>query len=321
MQEFISRLAQQGDYGFVYNSKTKTVEYMDCDLDKKIYNLYTQPRASIIIDYLFDRYSDWSVISTKNEHSSVNRRLNDLEDKYLLDFPTEIEHLDLTRVEQWLGNKTKIFVYIIGTQISSGTRTNQHLFIKLKALLASKGIQCVFVLDACQELFLVPRDLSIFDYIVYTCHSLLMYYNMGILITSKTTELGADEEGVRKYFELMHSIDGSALQWFKTLMIDRFGNWIAKKGIEQVSEVGHIFSLKIEANRVKYVDQAMYDLMDKYGVRIEGLNTLDQQRKENGQVFIHLRVRIQHYLANPGHFERAMDYMQYWLENYLENLK
>jgi hypothetical protein len=41
------------------------------------------------------------------------------------------------------------------------------------------------MIDDVHGMFLIPRDYSIFDYILYTAHSLIPNYEMGFLISKK----------------------------------------------------------------------------------------------------------------------------------------
>lgn len=89
-----------------------------------------------------------------------------------------------------LSKYKKVLIYHIGTGITNGEIFDNKLFLELKAkiLLCNPLCEVTMVLDDVQGMFIVPRDYSIFDYVIGTAHS-LTEYDMGMVI-SKNDDYG-----------------------------------------------------------------------------------------------------------------------------------
>ena len=103
-----------------------------CNLSKP-YSVRVDKCATTLIQGLFDTYidDDTLVIYTENEHYKIKEILNTFKNRLVLSYD-DILKLNMSKIASSLSKFKKVFVYIIGTQLSSGEITPQYFFIKLK---------------------------------------------------------------------------------------------------------------------------------------------------------------------------------------------
>ena len=283
-----------------YILKKKFFNRLLNNISNKDYNLYFNKSATYFIDALFKKYCNDNtlIICSDSEHDNVNLILKKYKNV------VKINKFDLSVLNTVDFNKySNVFVYFIGTQISSGIVTPQSLFLDLKDILNKYKVNNIFVLDAVQEFFILPRDYHIFDFIIGTFHSLIIDFNLGFLLSKyKVFEEVFYEKLVdfipsldiflkRRYllFELKHIL----LQRYIVLLkyrVFEFNNFTSP----------NIFSIKIHK---KLFNKNDYDLLNKYDIRIEGL--------ENDIQFI--RIRMQHYIKNPMNILKGLEYLNFIL--------
>ena len=172
-------------------------------LDKELYNRFISllplknsmplnykigfaERASIFIEELFKKEvtEDTIILSTRYEHGNVTKHLIN-KNTIFLDSEKDLRGNNLINILKNLPKNKKVFVYVIGTQLASGEITPQSFYLTCKEYFVKNNIDHVLVIDDVHGLFLVPRDYSIFDYILFTMHALVPNYNLGILFSKK----------------------------------------------------------------------------------------------------------------------------------------
>lgn len=165
----------------------------DCNCSIYTHHLSFEVSATTFIDALFNKYvdNDTLVISTDSEHPNVKFRLNTCKNLITLSLHTDILSYNLNKLQNKIIKYKKVFVYIIGTRNNTGEITPQLFLKKLKEILIKNNIEYKFILDDVQGMFLVPRDYSLFDYVIGTAHAIVDGFDMGILI-SKTKEFGKE---------------------------------------------------------------------------------------------------------------------------------
>lgn len=157
--------------------------------------LYVHKTASDFINYLFDKYvvNDTLLITSVVEHETVEKNIarldRDGKDHIRMHFYNGMKTLNLAQVREVLRVKKykKAFVYIIGTQITTGEITPQRFYEKLRSFLIDNGVEPIMVIDDVHGMYMVPRDYSMFDYVICTAHALIRRWDMG-LMWSKTNE-------------------------------------------------------------------------------------------------------------------------------------
>lgn len=127
------------------------------------------------------------VISTVFEHPSVQNCLKDVKNKIILETTNEIRNIDVLKLAGCAKQYKRVFVYIIGTQLTTGEITPQETFYKIKDIFDKEDIKYKLFIDDVHGMFVVPRDYSIFDYVLYTAHAIVPKYEMGLLLSKDNT--------------------------------------------------------------------------------------------------------------------------------------
>lgn len=272
-------------------------------IDGKSHEISFFDRATDAINSLFQREVDDNtlVIVSNNEHENVVKAYKACKNIYVLDFDTEIIPCKLNKLYTECSKYHKIFVYVIGTQVSNGIITPQLFFEKLKNWLEYNQKKYKIIIDDVHGMFIVPRDYRLFDYIIYTCHALITDFNMGILIARQpSTIVGyhftnwgfAYLEAVRAVIE--HHTKFYA---FKYIMNQYFAEEIASGKLTlNANTAPHIFAPEIHGLNIdkKTFDEAVTELK-KYDMRFEA--GFDEEGQCNSRIY--LRIREGQYFVYP----------------------
>ena len=241
------------------------------------------------------------VVISNNEHENVIKAAKAYENVYVLDFDTEIMPCKLDKLYDECRKYKKVFVYVIGTQVSNGIITPQLFFEELKDWLVANYKEHTMVIDDVHGLFIVPRNYEIFDYIVYTCHALTTMFDLGILIAKRPSMLVGwhfNNMGMA-YLEALNAVLNHPVKFysFKPIMCQYFAEEIASGKLTlNANTAPHIFAPEIHGlhlNKTEF-DQIFMELK-KYDMRIEaGFN-------EEGECIsrIYFRVREGQYFTYP----------------------
>lgn len=278
----------------------------------KNHNLYVEENATSFINYLFDKYLDDEtlLVTSTVEHDSVRKAVIEHgrkdKDHICFRYFQGIDSLNLSPIIEALQNKTykRVFVYIIGTQITTGEWTPQKFYSKLKEYVEHKGLEIIMVIDDVHGLYLLPRDYSIFDYVISTAHALIRNWDMG-LMWSKTPETygGKYYNWLETYNELLKlMLDKQIkLSYFSQVMKEEFMEYLSIPFIELIPDsVPHIFSLKIHCQPKFAYTQELWQQFADNEVRLE---TMDY---DNDNLF-YIRMRGSQFITFPNMVERAIE--------------
>lgn len=185
----------------VENRFKKTLPYSD-GLDS--FYIELNKSASIFIKELFFKYVDITTfVIGAAEHTTIRSCMDNIQNKLYLDWNI-IKKYDIdTIINQFKqSNCKKIFIY--GTGILNSQVVPQSFYIKLKERLSEENIEHVIVLDDVQGMFVVPRDYSIFDNVIFTCHALVPNFDLGILLSKTHEALGyTDAKKLNMFLDLL----------------------------------------------------------------------------------------------------------------------
>ena len=278
----------------------------DANISTKTHDLFTFNCATDCINALFSHFvdDDTLVIISNNEHDSVKKAVKNCKNVYVMDFYTEIYQQDFTHLEEECKKYDKVFFYCIGTQISNGIITPQDSLEKIKAVITVNTKAHTFILDDVHGMFITPRDYSIFDFILYTCHALAMNFNCGLCISRKgNPDIGGFKayNKLDDYYTILNIIlrDKVKFYSFKHVMHEYFAEFFAK-GIMQESNLPtapHIFApsllpaTDITKEQYEYLNKQLKPML----MRLEaGFN---EEGECNSEVY--LRIREANYIVNP----------------------
>ena len=182
----------------------------------------------------------------------------------------DIRTLNVNKIINESKKYKKVFVYIIGTQISNGEITPQEFFIKLKKMFIENNIEHKIFLDDVHGMFFVPRDYSIFDFILFTAHAVIDDYDMGIFI-SKSGEYGEKIYNWGKlYLNMLDVIlkRKEKIFYFYEVMTEYFSSLLASDDFKLLNRISpHLFSIKI--NNKFPCPQRFYEKLSKIYIKLE----------------------------------------------------
>ena len=231
------------------------------------FNLSFDSCATNIINELFDKYVDDEtlVLTTDSEHDSVLNNLKKCKNTDII-----ISHLTLNKsaLERCRGFK-KVFVYIIGTYCATGFIVADSFLKTIKSYLTTNNIKHTLVLDAVQEMFLFPRDYSMFDYVIGTAHALIPNYNMGILLSKEERKSYPDKGTLLEFNSLLSMLPD--LSNFNNLMRMNF-NYLLNTELKMSYGATHLFSIG-----------------DETGILLPLIEKQDQEKQNRGYYSVNFR--------------------------------
>ena len=252
--------------------KELTQQYFDrmpfCNLTSNDHFIAFDESGTAFIDKIFEREvdDDTLVISTTYEHTSVQKCLAVVKNKILLNSDRDIRAYNINPLIEEAKKYKKVFVYIIGTQLSTGEITPQLFYEKLKEAFVSNNI---VMIDDVHGMFMTPRDYRIFDYVLYTAHSLVTEYNMGLLITKEYMFGKRAYNWGKEYLEKLDIILKRRLKMlqFKNIIIQYLNEYLSDTNMFRLFNFtsDHIFA--VETVGLEY-DTDTWEKLDLYKIRV-----------------------------------------------------
>ena len=281
-------------------------EYFDrmpfCNISSEDRCIRFDESGSSFINKVFDKEVDDEtlVVSTTYEHGSVQKRLKEVKNLLLLNSDNDIRGYQIDKIINEAKKYKKVFLYIIGTQLSTGEITPQLFFEDVKEALVKNNIEHKILIDDVHGMFVTPRDYRIFDYVLYTAHSLVNEYEMGILI-SKDGDLGLKAcNWGKEYLKRLDIILGKKekMMQFKNIMIQYLNKLIADTSTFRLytQTANHIFA--VETKGLYYTEEE-YEKLDSYKIRVS------EHKIANSWI----RIRFQEFTRQST--ERAIEGLKY----------
>ena len=273
---------------YLYNDLFKKMPFSGLDFSE--YDITVDDCASNLINKLFNQYvdDDTLVISSNAEHETVVKNLGKCKNTLILDQDKDIRGYNFNKIMSEVKKFKKVFIYIIGTQISTGEISPQTFFVELKELLKNNYIEHIMVLDAVQEMFLYPRNYRIFDYIIGTGHAICGNYDLGLLIGLHNALVKGyyDYEPLFYYNKILDVILNrkDKLNIFSNVLYEYYKPLLNRPEFSRVdNSVPYICSIK--STSVDF-NEEIKELLDKYEIRIEGIGNSCQFIRFRAQMFI-----------------------------------
>lgn len=265
------------------------------------YQLYVDLSCSSFIKELFNKnVNDDStfVISTTNEFSFTVNCLNRIKNKKLLSYE-EIKTLNITPIIEKIkaSKSSSVFIYMVGTIPSTGQIVPQMFFENLINELKNINIPYKIALDDVHGMFLIPRNYSIFDYILYTTHSYIPNFNMGMM-WSKTEEsfgLYNEKRALDFYNKLqiyLSKID--KIRLFQVFLTEYFSSELSTKYLDLFTNTAlHFFALRIKDLSIK--DECVEQLA-------KNCVWVDKPNKQYGDISNFISFKLQDFMLEDSSY-------------------
>lgn len=282
------------DYNLYAGSCKLWFNDINCSLVYPDWNITVDNCASYHIDKLFNYYVDDNtlVIISNAEHTTTVRNFNECKNGLVLDFYRDILGYNYKKIIDEAKKYEKVFFYCIGTQISTGEYTPQSFFIGLKEEFDKLDIYYTLVLDAVQEMFLQPRDYSIFDYVIGTGHAICWNYDLGILIHKSSAPVKGCYEfshmwEFHEVFDKVIKPRKDKINVFTRCIHEYFRELLQRPEFSIIPDnAPQLCSIRCKNI---YFDEEEKELLDKYEIRIENI----------GNPIQYIRFRAQMYIKEP----------------------
>ncbi len=290
--------------------------------DNDTHSIANDSCATNLIETLFDHYdNEKTLLAISNaEHINVqnvahkHNRFNNL---VIVDHENEIVPYNTTKLLKQFekGNYNTLFFYCIGTQLSTGIITRNYFFEKLREEFNKKfpNKNLVIALDDVQGMYLVPRDYSIFDYVINTGHSVVPPIDLGICFYRKdhkevfsSSQLEMDRElsfYCSRLSEVLKPYRFGGFQTFRMVMMNVFEKVLDDPKTKLYNRTSnHIFAIRIKD--LKF-NKPILDYMDSCRIHVE-----------NNGSHIGLRFRAQEVMFEPSLILKGLRFLDNVLENY-----
>lgn len=262
--------------------------------------------CSAFIRELFERHvdDDTLVITSDCEHPTVKECVSKCKNTLILSQYNDIRKFNFNKIKNEIKEYKKVFVYIIAVRNDTGEITPQSFFISLKNVLNNK--EHIMILDDVQGMFLIPRDYSLFDYVLGTGHVIVNAYDVGIMISKKYYEgINAYNWG-KDYLQPLKIVLNrkDKLDLFRYCCEQYFNKYIKSNpsNISQELCVPHIFTI---FNDKFFADPAK-------SLSIETTHLLIAPSNTN---IGFARIRALGLITNPNKFIKSKNILKYMLEN------
>lgn len=262
----------------------------------KGHRLYVGDSGTEMINALFDKYIDDEtlLITTPIEHTAVkdNIKKYNLEGKCIMinplslyDVSTDLKDVDLRKYK-------RAFVYIIGTNLTNGNVTPQQYYVRLKEYLTSKGVETILTIDDVHGFYIIPRDYTIFDYVINTGHVLTRRFDMGMLWSKTEEDFGHKYDNwVKHYIDALDIMldRKDKLSYWNRVMRNEFNNDVIKsnKVVKFVADgAEHIFTMEVSCPpKYIYSEQESLDLEKDKEIKLD-----DPKSSESKSFYIRIRA-------------------------------
>lgn len=222
-------------------------ELTHSDLTTDNYTIGYSLGATELICKILARYRDYFVIFIGEPHPNPNKAVP----QFGMEF-AKFKNVEAIKGYQLPKGVKNVLIYFTSTCYQTGEIHNVDAVISFIDNLKKDGISVVAVNDAVQQLFFIPSKYTTFDYIIYTAHSIIGGFNMGICIYRKVCQ----PIGERWYSDVKNHIDAlekllplNGLDNFQNKYFKAFENEIrAKRLIPLKNSAKHFFVAQIVQN-------------------------------------------------------------------------
>ena len=292
------------DWGNAENKFKQLFPYQNPQLDELHIRLYES--ASTVIKELFNTIDSTTFVFSVTEHPTINSCFEMLKNKEILHYDI-VQSLDIDSLINKIKNSgcSRVFIYLTG--IIETHVLPQEFCIQLKRALIDINIPHTIILDDVQGMFIIPRDYSLFDYVIYTCHSLVPNFDCGVLLTKDNNYPGCINAKIIEQYLLPLNLVLSKLNKFNTLI------GLIKQYLIEELNTGY-FNIPNDS-----MPMILYLNLDESGKKIFARykNTLEEYKIEVGDRAIQIKMNF--LLLNPP--EKIMEGLKILKEGLQKSIK
>lgn len=251
------------------------------NISSETHNVTFGDSATELIQRLFKHYhadnDNTLVVYSNNEHHSAKNCVDKCKHTLEVSYDEEILLSKVDRVVNEAKKFKSTLIYIIGTQISNGLISPQDFFIKLRKELDKNNIDYTLILDDVHGMLFVPRDYSLFDYVIYTCHAWVLNYDAGVLISNRKKKKFGYEiaNWATDYMENMNILfkRWDKIHTFKAVMMNFFVKYLVNPKVKlPLFGSDQIFAPYL-INDEHLIDEKLADVLEDYHIRCEGVDS------------------------------------------------
>ena len=255
----------------------------------------------------FDQ-EDTLIVTSNNEHINVQNAFSDAKNLYVINADEVIHKFKTAELIAECKKWKNVFFYVIGTELSRGKIAPNPWFKHIRKELS--GINLTICLDDVQGMYLVPRDYSLFDYVIGTAHSLITPFDLGICFQRKSGVMFGEMyyDTATEYLEVLSMFIKKryAIESFSAMMQQAFSTYMAQEHTFTFTQSSpHIFSIGFgdSFGKVFFVESEVGVFERKYLMHIEGV------RKDCKEHYI--RFRGQEFLIHYNELVKGMKALEY----------
>lgn len=264
------------------------------DLTTDTYTIGYALGATELICKILYRYKDYFVIFAGAPHPNPNKAVPQFGMKY-----AKIRETKMLKTYEIPNGIKKVLIYFTSTCYQTGEVHNGDDVTSFIDGLKQRGVSVVSVNDAVQQLFFIPSKYTTFDYVIYTAHSIIAGFNMGICIQKKELPL----VGERWYKDVKTHIDAlenilplKGLDEFKAKCLNAFEKEIKEKRVIPFkNSAKHFFVAQIVQNPNildKFFDSRFLEKCDnKYYIKIRLQEDIDGSKLNSVVNYVKIIIR------------------------------
>lgn len=202
--DYIYKNIEQSEWFKIEQAYKKLLPYGNLDN----FNIEINKNASTIINQLFNEYvDDNTLVVSLSEHTTLMNNIDKIkpENCIKLDYKI-IENFNIDLIIQQYKNNNNHSIFVYGAGIIQSKIVSNSFYLALKDRLVKENIKHYIALDDIHGMFIIPRDYSIFDSVIFTCHAILPNYSIGVFLSKQPENFGFRDNVLEQFIGIVKHI-------------------------------------------------------------------------------------------------------------------
>lgn len=250
---------------YVFDSPTKE-QYLRirdyyCDrfgIDKNRFGVCFALSATELIFNILKEYQNFRVIFVGECHENVRRLARTLQfsSEPIFTSVDDLQSLDI--------NDPRVFVYFTSTEYQTGKINDNKIVKNFIDNLREKGVAVRSLNDAVQQLMILKKvDYSFYDFVIYTGHSLLINFDLGVCFFNNDFNQNYGFNWYSIPMDYLYNLSlvepefsADNLDMFQKTMRESFSDWIESGHLVVEKDVApHIFAGEVRGFNEKLLNK------------------------------------------------------------------